>query len=254
MPAARSGNRLRGASLMPRNFEAHYECWPFLVETFVDEVYGGSCPRSASFRSVGNSTSRGRRDMARRGRRTEKMVSKNETERAWEASSVWFAWIMWRCGQIRVWGARLSDECRSARLAKSTALLTACPEQKNSAGVAAINVAVTWRIMAMTLSGLRLPSCGSGMMFSVHEADYPYDGALVRDMRAPDRTRGAVRFGRSSWWLAGLQAQLGARKPDRVAPADPALDHLTRQTHRSPRRPEARIASRGTACCNAQLS
>lgn len=170
------------------------------------------------------------------------------------ARSVGFAWIMWRCGQIRVWGARLGDKCRLAFLAKGTVLPAACPERRTSVGVAAINVAVPWRIMAMTLSGRRLPICGSGLKFAVHAAEFLDDDPLERDVGAPDRTRGAVRSGCSSRWPARTQARFGARKPDLVAPADPALDRLAWQTRRIPRRPGACVASRGMTCFNAHLS
>lgn len=160
---------------------------------------------------------------------------------------------MWRCGQIGVWRARLGDKCLSAPLAKSTGPLAVRPERKISAGIAAINVAVTWRIMAVTLLGSRLPGCGSGLMFAVHEAASLREDAQARETRAPDRTGDAMRVGDSSRWLARPQARSGARKPGHLAPADPAPGRLTLRSHRIPRWPEACIASREMTCCNAHL-
>ena len=170
-----------------------------------------------------------------------------------EASAVWFARIMWRCGQIWTWGPRLGDKCPSTLLARSTVLLAARPEQRISVRSAAINAMVIRRIMVMALPRLRLANCGSGLMLAIHEADFPHDDALVRGVTAPDRRGGAVRVGASSPRLARPQARAGARKPNLAAPADPALERLTWQARRLRRRPEACIASRRTTCRNAHL-
>ena len=171
-----------------------------------------------------------------------------------EASSAWIAWIMLRCGQIWVWGARLGDKRLSALRAKSAELLAACPEPKFGVGIAAIHVVVVRRIMAMTPFGRRLPKFGSGLMFSVHQAVLLHDHALLRDTRAPDRIGGAVRVGGSSRSLARSQARFGVRNPDHVVPADPALDRVSWPARRMQRRPVACLAPRGMTCCNARLS
>lgn len=248
--------RARGRLLppMPHDFEAHDGLWPFLVESFVDEVYGGPCLRPASFRSAGKSTGRGRRDLARRRRRTEMMVSMDKTERAWRSKfgvdCVDHASVRPNLGL----GARLGDKRLSALRAKSAELLAACPEPKFGVGIAAIHVVVVRRIMAMTPFGRRLPKFGSGLMFSVHQAVLLHDHALLRDTRAPDRIGGAVRVGGSSRSLARSQARFGVRNPDHVVPADPALDRVSWPARRTQRRPVACLAPRGMTCCNARLS
>lgn len=171
-----------------------------------------------------------------------------------EAGSVWFAWIMWLCGQIRTWGARLRDRCQSALLARSALPLAASPEHGISVGIVAINAMVVRRIMAMTPPGPRLPDCGSGLVFAVHEAGILCDEALLREGWLRDRTRGAVRFGGPSRCLARPLARFGAGKPDFAPPADSALERLTWQARWLRCRPEACIASRGLTCCSAYLS
>lgn len=171
-----------------------------------------------------------------------------------EAGSVWFAWIMRLCGQIRTWGARLRDRCQSALLARSAVLWAASPEHGISVGIAAINAMVIRRILAMAPPGPRLPNFGSGLMFAVHEAGFLCDDALVRERWLRDRARGAVRFGGPSRWLARPSARFGAGKPDFAPPADSALERLAWQARRLRRRPEACIASREVTCCNAHLS
>ena len=139
---------------LPGDFEERYGFRPYLVESFADEGYNGTCLRAANFLCLGTTAGRGRQDREKRRAKTVKTVFVYELERAWRT----------KLGVARVehapslepgeglntqhWahnefgGAPLGDRRLSARLVKSAALLAAYPGQKINAAPDADNTAV----------------------------------------------------------------------------------------------------------------
>ena len=59
---------------LPRDFETRYGFRPWLVESFADAGYDGTCLRAANFLCVGETTGRGRQDRQKRRGKTVKRV------------------------------------------------------------------------------------------------------------------------------------------------------------------------------------
>ena len=68
---------------LPGDFEERYGFRPYLVESFADEGYNGTCLRAANFLCVGTTAGRGRQDREKRRARTVKTVFVYELERSW---------------------------------------------------------------------------------------------------------------------------------------------------------------------------
>ena len=68
---------------LPADFEARYGFRPWLVESFSDTGYAGTCLRAANFLCVGQTTGRGRQDRDRRYARTVKTVFMYPLDRRW---------------------------------------------------------------------------------------------------------------------------------------------------------------------------
>ncbi|MCY3672554.1 MAG: DUF4338 domain-containing protein, partial [Alphaproteobacteria bacterium] len=140
---------------LPGDFEARYGYRPFLVESFADEGYDGTCLRAANFLRLGRTAGRGRQDREHRRAKTAKTVFVCEIERSWRrklgvppadhAPSL-------RPGEglnAAEWaenefgGAPLGDKRLSARLVKSAGLLAAWPGRKINAGSGADGTAIS---------------------------------------------------------------------------------------------------------------
>ena len=139
---------------LPADFEERYGFRPYLVESFADEGYNGTCLRAANFLCVGRTAGRGRQDREKRRAKTVKTVFVYELERSWRR----------KLGVPRVdhapslepgeglnaqhWaqnefgGAPLGDRRLSARLVRSAGLLAAYPGHKINAAPDADNTAV----------------------------------------------------------------------------------------------------------------
>ena len=139
---------------LPGDFEQRYGFRPYLVESFADEGYNGTCLRAANFLCLGRTAGRGRQDREKRRAQTVKTVFVYELERSWRR----------KLGVARVehapslepgeglnaqhWahnefgGAPLGDRRLSARLVRSAGLLAAYPGQKINAAPGADNTAV----------------------------------------------------------------------------------------------------------------
>ena len=128
-----------------REFEARYGFRPWLVESFADQGYDGTCLRAANFLCVGRTAGRGRQDREKRRAKTVKTVFMYELDRSWRrqlgvphidhAPSLepgeglnaedW--------AQNEFGGAPLGDKRLSTRLMKSAGLLATYPGQKINA-------------------------------------------------------------------------------------------------------------------------
>ena len=128
-----------------REFEARYGFRPWLVESFADQGYDGTCLRAANFLCVGRTAGRGRQDREKRRAKTVKTVFMYELDRSWRrqlgvphidhAPSLepgeglnaedW--------AQNEFGGAPLGDKRLSTRLVKSAGLLATYPGQKINA-------------------------------------------------------------------------------------------------------------------------
>ena len=140
---------------LPHDFQARYGYRPWLVESFADAGYDGTCLRAANFRCVGRTEGRGRQDRAHRRATTVKTVFLYERERSWRrqlgvapvepapalAPGAGLDADAWAANEFG--GAPLGDRRLSARLVKSAGLLAAYPGQKINAAPAADNPAVT---------------------------------------------------------------------------------------------------------------
>ena len=139
---------------LPRDFEARYAFRPWLVESYADDGYAGTCLRATNFLCVGRTEGRGRQDREHRRAKTVKTVFMVELERSWRRKlgvlQVDHApslapgeglnaddWAQNEFGE-----APLGDKRLSARLVKSAGLLAAYPGQKINASPGADNTAV----------------------------------------------------------------------------------------------------------------
>ena len=68
---------------LPRDFEARYGVRPWLVESFADQGYDGTCLRAANFLRVGETAGRGRQDAGKRRAATVKAVFMRELDSGW---------------------------------------------------------------------------------------------------------------------------------------------------------------------------
>ena len=139
---------------LPGDFEERYGFRPYLVESFADEGYDGTCLRAANFLCVGRTGGRGRQDREHRRAKTVKTVFVYELERSWRrklgvrhvdpAPSLEPGEGLnaqdWAANEFG--GAPLGDQRLSARLVKSAGLLAAYPGQKINAAPGADNTAV----------------------------------------------------------------------------------------------------------------
>ena len=139
---------------LPGDFEERYGFRPYLVESFADEGYNGTCLRAANFLCVGRTAGRGRQDREKRRAETVKAVFVYELERSWRTklgvAPVDHAPSLepgeglnaqdW--AQNEFGGAPLGDRRLSARLVRSAGLLAAYPGQKINAAPDADNTAV----------------------------------------------------------------------------------------------------------------
>ena len=140
---------------LPRDFGARYGFEPWLVESFADAGYDGTCLRAANFLCVGQTTGRGRQDRDRRHARTVKTVFMYPLDRRWRrhlavphvdlrpelqpgdglSSSHW--------AENEFGGAALGDKRLSARLVRSAGLLAAYPGYKINANTDSDTPAIT---------------------------------------------------------------------------------------------------------------
>ena len=140
---------------LPRDFEERYGYRPFLVESFADDGYDGTCLRAANFLCVGETAGRGRQDRARRRARSRKTVLMYAMERSWRRK-LGVGWVdhapalepgaglsaaEWAANEFG--GAPLGDKRLSARLVKSAGLLAAYPGQKINANSGADSTAIS---------------------------------------------------------------------------------------------------------------
>ena len=130
---------------LPGDFEARYGRRPWLVESFADQGYEGTCLLAANFLRVGETAGRGRQDRAKRRDRTVKTVLMYELERGWRrrlgvpfvdpapalGPGEGLSAAEWAENEFG--GAPLGDKRLSARLVKSAGLLAAYPGQKINA-------------------------------------------------------------------------------------------------------------------------
>ena len=124
---------------LPGDFEDRYGFRPWLVETFADAGYDGTCLRAANFVCVGRTAGRGRQDREKRREKTVKSVFMRPLARNWRRRlGVPFVDPAPALGpgeglNAAEWaenefgGARLGDKRLSARLVKSAGLLAAYP-------------------------------------------------------------------------------------------------------------------------------
>ena len=130
---------------LPEDFRARYAVRPWLVESFADQGYDGTCLRAANFRCVGKTAGRGRQDRHKRRAETVKTVFVYELARNWRRV-LGVGWVDhapvlqpgeglnatdWAANEFG--GAPLGDKRLSARLVKSAGLLAAYPGQKINA-------------------------------------------------------------------------------------------------------------------------
>ena len=127
---------------LPGDFAERHGFRPYLVESFADEGYDGTCLRAANFLCVGTTAGRGRQDRRKLRAATVKTVLMLELERSWRrrlgvphidhapslgpgeglGSGEW--------ARNEFGGAPLGDKRLSARLVKSAGLLAAHPGRK----------------------------------------------------------------------------------------------------------------------------
>ena len=130
---------------LPGDFAERHGFRPYLVESFADEGYDGTCLRAANFLCVGTTAGRGRQDRRKRRAATVKTVLMRELERSWRrrlgvphidhapslgpgeglGSGEW--------ARNEFGGAPLGDKRLSARLVRSAGLLAAHPGRKINA-------------------------------------------------------------------------------------------------------------------------
>ena len=127
---------------LPSDFEGLYGFRPYLVESFADAGYDGTCLRAANFLCVGRTAGRGRQDRAKLRAKTVKTVLVHELDRSWRrrlgVPHVEHAPALepgeglnaadWAANEFG--GAPLGDRRLSARLVKSAGLLAAHPGRK----------------------------------------------------------------------------------------------------------------------------
>ena len=148
---------------VPRDFERRYGFRPWLVESFADAGYDGTCLRAANFLCVGQTTGRGRQDRRKRRGKTVKTVFLYQLERNWRRK-LGVPWVShapvleageglnaadWAENEFG--GAPLGDKRLSARLVKSVGLLAAYPGQKINANSASDSTAINafYRLIEM---------------------------------------------------------------------------------------------------------
>ena len=148
---------------VPRDFERRYGFRPWLVESFADAGYDGTCLRAANFLCVGQTTGRGRQDRRKRRGKTVKTVFLYQLERNWRRK-LGVPWVShapvleageglnaadWAANEFG--GAPLGDKRLSARLVKSVGLLAAYPGQKINANSASDSTAINafYRLIEM---------------------------------------------------------------------------------------------------------
>ncbi len=148
---------------LPLDFETHCGFRPWLVESFADAGYDGTCLRAANFLCVGKTTGRGRQDRAKRRGKTVKTVFLYELVRNWRRR-LGVAWVSpapvlepgeglsaadWAENEFG--GAPLGDKRLSARLVKSVGLLAAYPGQKINANSSSDSTAINafYRLIEM---------------------------------------------------------------------------------------------------------
>ena len=139
---------------LPGDFESRYGYRPYLVESFADQGYDGTCLRAAGFRMVGTTTGRGRQDRECKRETTVKTVFMRQLARGWRMElgvpHVDHAPSLepgeglnaedWAANEFG--GAPLGDKRLSARLVKSAALLAEYPGRKINASPAADSTAI----------------------------------------------------------------------------------------------------------------
>ena len=148
---------------LPRDFETRYGFRPWLVESFADAGYDGTCLRAANFLCVGETTGRGRQDRQKRRAKTVKRVFLRPLVGNWRRK-LGVAWVEhapvlqpgeglnatdWAENEFG--GAPLGDKRLSARLVKSVGLLAAYPGQKIHANSASDSTAINafYRLIEM---------------------------------------------------------------------------------------------------------
>ncbi len=130
---------------LPSDFEERYGFRPYLVESFADEGYDGTCLRAANFLCVGRTGGRGRQDREKLRAKTVKTVFMRSLERSWRrrlgvphvdhapslAPGEGLNSQDWAANEFG--GAPLGDKRLSARLVRSAGLLAAYPGRKINA-------------------------------------------------------------------------------------------------------------------------
>ncbi|MCY3612218.1 MAG: IS4 family transposase [Gemmatimonadetes bacterium] len=139
---------------LPRDFEARYGFRPWLVESFADEGYKGTCLRAANFLSLGRTAGRGRQDRKKRREKTVKTVFMYTLDGRWRRK-LGVPWVdhapalqpgeglnaaEWAANEFG--DAPLGDKRLSARLVKSAGLLAAHPGRKINANSDADSTAI----------------------------------------------------------------------------------------------------------------
>ena len=148
---------------LPGDFARRYGLRPWLVESFADAGYDGTCLRAANFLCVGKTAGRGRQDRAKRRAKTVKTVFMYELARNWRRA-LGVPWVShapvlqpgeglngseWVANEFG--GAPLGDTRLSARLVKSVGLLAAYPGCKINASSASDSTAIAafYRLIEM---------------------------------------------------------------------------------------------------------
>ena len=148
---------------LPGDFGMRYGFRPWLVESFADAGYDGTCLRAANFRCVGKTAGRGRQDRDKRRAQTVKTVFVYELAHNWRRV-LGVPWVDhapvlepgdglnavdWAANEFG--GAPLGDKRLSARLVKSVGLLAAYPGQKINANSASDRTAINafYRLIEM---------------------------------------------------------------------------------------------------------
>ena len=130
---------------LPRDFAFRYGYRPWLVESFADAGYDGTCLLAANFLRVGETAGRGRQDVHNEHQRTVKTVLMYPLDRRWRqrlgvpevdlrpvlGSGEGLHADQWVANEFG--GAPLNDRRLSARLVKSVELLASHPGQKINA-------------------------------------------------------------------------------------------------------------------------
>ncbi len=127
---------------LPDDFGERYGYRPWLVETYADEGYEGTCLRASNFLRLGETSGRGRQDRGNRREKTVKTVFAYELDRGWRRKlgvppvdhapalepGEGLDAASWAENELG--GAPLGDRRLSARLVKSATLLAAYPGRK----------------------------------------------------------------------------------------------------------------------------